>query len=156
MTGPETSLSVTRDQRRAADPRSSVWVAASAGSGKTKALTDRVLRLLLGGAAPERLLCLTFTKAAAAEMRARLNRRLGEWTMQSDGDLDAALESLSGDQPDAALRAPQHLALPFTIPDLFEIGFFSPFGLVRWSLDRPEFAHSGIDIPLREGAPSTR
>ena len=104
MTGPDAALSVTRDQRRAADPGSSVWVAASAGSGKTKALTDRVLRLLLGGSAPERLLCLTFTKAAAAEMRARLNRRLGEWTMQSDSDLDAGLESLSGDQPDAALR----------------------------------------------------
>ena len=97
-------LPVTPDQRRAADPASSVWVAASAGSGKTKALTDRVLRLLLGGSAPERLLCLTFTKAAAAEMRQRLNRRLGEWTMQADDDLDRALHALTGDHPDGRLR----------------------------------------------------
>ncbi len=104
MIGHSDILSVTPDQRRAADPGSSVWVAASAGSGKTKALTDRVLRLLLGGAAPERLLCLTFTKAAAAEMSMRINRRLGEWTMQADGDLDRALEALTGDPPIAALR----------------------------------------------------
>ena len=103
-TGERTALSVTADQRRAADPGSSVWVAASAGSGKTKALTDRVVRLLLGGARPERLLCLTFTKAAAAEMSMRINRRLGDWTMLADDDLERALEDLSGDPPDAALR----------------------------------------------------
>ena len=54
-------------QRRAAAPGASVWVAASAGTGKTKVLTDRVLGLILGGAPPRRILCLTFTKAAAAE-----------------------------------------------------------------------------------------
>ncbi len=104
MTTFEAVQPVTPDQRRAADPASSVWVAASAGSGKTKALTDRVLRLLLGGAAPERLLCLTFTKAAAAEMALRINRRLGAWTMLADDDLDASLEALSGKTPDSALR----------------------------------------------------
>ncbi|MFM2129834.1 MAG: hypothetical protein RL477_1380, partial [Pseudomonadota bacterium] len=55
-------------QRRAADPAASVWVGASAGTGKTKVLTDRVLALLLAGTPPERLLCLTYTRAAAAEM----------------------------------------------------------------------------------------
>ena len=65
------------DQRAAADPAVSAFVAASAGSGKTKLLTDRLLRLMLAGAAPERILCLTFTKAAAAEMALRLQRRLG-------------------------------------------------------------------------------
>ena len=104
MTDPSAALSVTPNQRRAADPEASVWVAASAGSGKTKALTDRVLRLLLGGAAPERLLCLTFTKAAAAEMTLRINRRLGEWTMQADSELDEALEALTGEPPDERLR----------------------------------------------------
>ena len=104
MSGPRDALSVTRAQRRAADPATSVWVAASAGSGKTKALTDRVLRLLLDGAAPQRLLCLTFTRAAAAEMANRVNRALGKWTMQADDDLDAALETLTGTAPDAALR----------------------------------------------------
>ena len=63
-------------QRRAAQPAASVWVAASAGTGKTKVLTDRVLSLMLHGTAPARILCLTFTKAAAAEMANRLSERL--------------------------------------------------------------------------------
>ena len=58
----------TPEQRRAADPPRSVWVTANAGTGKTRVLADRVLRLLLAGADPESILCLTFTKAAAAEM----------------------------------------------------------------------------------------
>ncbi len=54
---------------------------------------------------------------------------------------------------DANLRAPKALALPFAVPDIVPTGFFSPFGVVRWSLDRPEYGHSGIDVPLRHGAP---
>ena len=64
-------------QRLAADPAVSAFVAASAGSGKTKLLTDRLLRLMLSGEKPARIQCLTFTKAAAAEMAVRLQRRLG-------------------------------------------------------------------------------
>lgn len=101
MTDIGAGLSVTRDQSRASDPKSSVWVAASAGSGKTKALTDRVLRLLLDGAAPEKLLCLTFTKAAAAEMSLRINRRLGDWTMLAAVDLEQSLKALTGEPPDS-------------------------------------------------------
>src|SRR3546814_12162713 len=71
-------------QRAAAAPDRSVWVTASAGSGKTKVLTDRVLRLLLEGTAPERILCLTFTKAAAAEMDVRLRRRLADWATAAE------------------------------------------------------------------------
>ena len=63
-------------QRRASDPECSVWVGASAGTGKTKVLTDRVLRLMLAGTQPSRILCLTFTKAAAAEMSIRINNML--------------------------------------------------------------------------------
>ncbi len=63
-------------QRRAGSCDASVWVAASAGTGKTKVLTDRVLSLLLGGSDPTRILCLTFTRAAAAEMANRLHERL--------------------------------------------------------------------------------
>ena len=63
---------MTRAQRDAADPAASAWVAASAGTGKTKVLTDRVIRLLLEGNDPKRILCLTFTKAAAAQMAIRL------------------------------------------------------------------------------------
>ena len=62
----------TQAQRRATTPGHSAWVEANAGTGKTKVLTDRVTRLLLDGVKPERILCLTFTKAAAAEMRNRL------------------------------------------------------------------------------------
>ncbi|WP_160000083.1 double-strand break repair helicase AddA [Roseomonas sp. 18066] len=91
-------------QRRASDPLASAWVGASAGSGKTKVLTDRVLRLLLRpGAKPGRILCLTFTKAAAAEMATRLARRLGEWAVADDATLRASLEALTGARPGAAL-----------------------------------------------------
>src|ERR1700681_2992349 len=68
-----------REQLTASDPAVSAFVAASAGSGKTKLLTDRLLRLMLTGAAAERIQCLTFTKAAAAEMAVRVPRTLGRW-----------------------------------------------------------------------------
>jgi ATP-dependent helicase/nuclease subunit A len=75
------------EQGKASHPASSVWVSASAGSGKTKVLTDRVLALLLAGAAPQRILCLTFTKAAAAEMSNRIAERLAQWVTKDDGPL---------------------------------------------------------------------
>ena len=68
----------TRAQARAADPGASVWVSANAGTGKTHVLTMRVLRLLLAGTPPERILCLTYTKAAAAEMSKRVFDTLAE------------------------------------------------------------------------------
>ena len=86
-------------QREAADASHSVWVSASAGSGKTKVLTDRLLNLLLAGVRPERILCLTFTKAAAAEMARRINAELGEWTVLADTDLHARLAELTGEIP---------------------------------------------------------
>ena len=82
-------------QVRAADPARSTWVSANAGSGKTRVLTGRVARLLLAGAPPERILCVTFTKAAAAEMQNRLFDMLGRWAMLDDGALAAALAALS-------------------------------------------------------------
>ncbi len=88
-----------RRQREAADPSRDVFVAASAGSGKTKLLTDRLLRLMLSGAAPERILCLTFTKAGAAEMALRLRASLAKWVTLDEADLDAALDGL-GVAPD--------------------------------------------------------
>ncbi|WP_374367539.1 double-strand break repair helicase AddA [Dongia sp.] len=87
----------TRDQRRAADPAVSAWVSASAGSGKTQVLRDRVLRLLLEGAAPERILCLTFTKAGAAEMSNRIATTLAEWASMPEVALKADLKKLAGD-----------------------------------------------------------
>lgn len=81
-------------QKRAAQPRMSSWVSANAGSGKTRVLTDRVARLLLAGTDPARVLCLTYTKAAAAEMQTRLFRTLGGWAMLDDARLRAALAEL--------------------------------------------------------------
>ncbi len=77
------------DQRRASDPEASIFVTANAGSGKTTTLVDRVARLLLGGAQPEAILCVTYTKAAAAEMQRRLFDRLGKWSVMEDVDLRA-------------------------------------------------------------------
>ena len=88
-------------QATASDPRASVWVSASAGTGKTKVLTDRVLALLLAGAEPARLLCLTFTRAAAAEMQTRLARRLTAWVALPDLELSAEVKSLNGVSPTA-------------------------------------------------------
>jgi len=89
----------TLEQRRAANPKVSAWVSASAGSGKTRLLIDRVLRLMLAGTDPGRILCLTFTRAAAAEMATRLAARLGDWASAPDGALARALAELSGEAP---------------------------------------------------------
>jgi ATP-dependent helicase/nuclease subunit A len=84
------------NQRSAADPALSAWVAANAGSGKTRVLVDRVTRLLLMGTRPSGILCLTFTKAAAAEMQLRLTERLGKWTTLPDDRLKTDLFELLG------------------------------------------------------------
>lgn len=89
-------------QRKASDPEASVWVSANAGSGKTHALTARVARLLLSGSEPQHILCLTFTKAAAAEMSARLYKRLGGWAMCPDGELKDIITDLEGRAPSEA------------------------------------------------------
>ncbi|MBL8710881.1 MAG: double-strand break repair helicase AddA [Rhodospirillaceae bacterium] len=94
----------TRDQNRAADPAVSAWVSASAGSGKTQVLRDRVLRLLLEGAAPERILCLTFTKAGAAEMSNRIATTLAEWAAMPDDALKRDLQRLVGGGRIATLK----------------------------------------------------
>ena len=82
------------NQIAAADPAASVWLHANAGSGKTKVLIDRVARLLLSGVEPQHVLCLTYTKAAAAEMQNRLFERLGQWAMMKGHALHAALAAL--------------------------------------------------------------
>jgi ATP-dependent helicase/nuclease subunit A len=80
----------------ASDPSRSVWVAANAGAGKTYTLANRVARLLLADVKPQRILCLTFTKAAAAEMQDRLFRQLGEWAMLDDAALTARIAAIGG------------------------------------------------------------
>ncbi len=83
-------------QAAAAEPRANAWVAANAGSGKTKVLIDRVARLLLSGAEPDSILCVTYTKAAASEMQDRLFARLGDWCVASDANLRIDLAQLEG------------------------------------------------------------
>jgi ATP-dependent helicase/nuclease subunit A len=91
-------------QARASDPSSHVWLAASAGTGKTQVLAARVYRLLLGGTDPGAILCLTFTKAGAAEMAGRINARLAAWVRASDTALGEDLIAL-GEQPTPKLAA---------------------------------------------------
>ncbi len=93
-------------QHEAGNPYVSAWVSASAGSGKTKVLTDRVLNLLLCNYPPEKILCLTFTKTAAAEMSNRLSEILQSWTVMDDESLTKAVTSLKGDDFE-----PEHLTL---------------------------------------------
>ncbi len=86
----------------AARPDFSSWVSANAGSGKTRVLTNRVSRLLLRGTDPAKILCLTFTNAAAAEMQNRLFKQLGEWAMLPDKMLKTALQELGEPAPNDA------------------------------------------------------
>ncbi len=93
------------EQHAAGDPTHSVWVAASAGSGKTHVLVDRLLRLLLAGSEPARLMCVTFTKAAAAEMAERLHRELSAWAKMEDAPLTIELEARLDKTPDEDMLA---------------------------------------------------
>jgi ATP-dependent helicase/nuclease subunit A len=94
-----------RNQSTAADPAVSAWVAAHAGSGKTHVLAQRVIRLLLEGTDPARILCLTYTRAAAANMATRVFDTLGAWTRLDDVELARNIAELQGRQPSAALLA---------------------------------------------------
>ena len=95
----------SRQQKAAAHPEHSVWVEASAGTGKTKVLTDRVLRLLLSGVSPSKILCLTYTKAAAVEMNERLANRLAGWAVIEDEKLEKKLKELVGDNLEDKLKS---------------------------------------------------
>ncbi len=101
----------TKRQMNAARPAQSTWLTANAGSGKTRVLTDRVARLLLSGVQPQRILCLTYTTAAASEMQNRLFKRLGEWTMLPKGRLAEQLQNLGepGPFPDETIAAARTL-----------------------------------------------
>ena len=101
MTGRPVIPDDTRQaQAKAARPGLSAWVSANAGSGKTHVLALRVIRLLLEGADPSRILCLTYTRAAAANMAARVFSNLSRWTSLSDEKLAAEIEELDS-WPDA-------------------------------------------------------
>ena len=102
---------LTDDQADGAAPAHNAWVTASAGTGKTQVLTARVLRLLLDGASPERIVCLTFTKAAAAEMQDRIFSRLASWVTAGDNSLKTDLAAIRADtDPETCSRARQLFA----------------------------------------------
>src|SRR4029077_18104899 len=94
-----------RLQVEASDPAVSAWVAANAGSGKTHVLAQRVIRLLLDGVDPAKILCIPFTKAAAANMANRVFDELRRWTALDDTALNAAITRISNIEPDATRRA---------------------------------------------------
>ncbi len=129
-------------------PRASVWVSASAGTGKTTVLTERLLRLMLDGTDPARLLCLTFTRAAAAEMANRLDARLAEWATMPPGALEQALVELTGQFPGETVlaRARQLFAHVLDTPGGIKIATIHAFCqtlLRRFPLEAgvpPEFA----------------
>src|SRR3954454_20153025 len=95
---------VRETQQRASDPAASAFVSASAGSGKTHVLVQRVIRLLLSGVPPEKILCITFTKAAAANMAERVFTTLGHWVTLDDDALDAAIKDAGIANPSPRLR----------------------------------------------------
>jgi ATP-dependent helicase/nuclease subunit A len=152
-----------RSAPQAADPRASVWVAASAGTGKTTVLTDRLLRLMLDGTDPARILCLTFTRAAAAEMANRLDTELAKWATLPAGALAQTLSVLTGGFADEALtaRARRLFALVLDTPGGIKIATIHAFCqtlLRRFPLEAgvsPEFAvveERGADELLGEAA----
>jgi ATP-dependent helicase/nuclease subunit A len=105
------------EQLKASDPGVSAFVSAHAGTGKTKLLIDRLLRLMLRGADPAKILCLTFTKAAAAEMAIRLQRRLAGFVILTEQDLDTALKALLvPPTPEARQRARALFAQVLDLP----------------------------------------
>src|SRR5580693_8390468 len=95
---------VRATQARASDPAASAFVSADAGSGKTHVLVQRVIRLLLDGVPPEKILCVTFTKAAAANMAERVFTTLGHWVTLGDEALDDAIRGVGIPHPSLKLR----------------------------------------------------
>ena len=81
------------------DDKTSVWVSASAGTGKTTILVQRILYLLLSGSKVDRILCLTFTRTAAAEMKERINFYLSQWAILDEEELSIAVEKITGKLP---------------------------------------------------------
>jgi ATP-dependent helicase/nuclease subunit A len=127
-------------QHEAADPKRSAWVSANAGAGKTYTLANRVTRLLLNEVKPERILCLTYTKAAAAEMEHRLFKQLGEWAMAGDDELAQHIAKIGAEKRDAeGLRKARRLfALALETPGglkIQTIHSFCQYLLARFPLE---------------------
>jgi ATP-dependent helicase/nuclease subunit A len=130
----------------AANPAHSAWVAANAGAGKTHTLANRVTRLLLAETEPERILCLTFTKAAAAEMQGRLFKQLGEWSMLPNRDLERKVAEIG-----AGLGGPEEMK---KARRLFAKALETPGGLKILTIHA--FCQSLLSrFPLEAGVPAS-
>lgn len=103
MTEQVETFGLTKEQQLATDPTSSIWVGANAGTGKTHVLSARVLRMMVTGTHPGKILCLTYTKAGANEMANRVTKELGEWTALNDAQLAKKLFERVGEQADAKM-----------------------------------------------------
>ncbi|WP_032113152.1 UvrD-helicase domain-containing protein [Candidatus Paracaedibacter symbiosus] len=116
-------------QQLAANPLACAWVSASAGTGKTKVLIDRLLALLLSGVDPQHILCLTFTKAAAAEMQQRLLGALQDWVLQDEAKLQKTLTLLLAKAPtlEQLARARQLYTLALETPGGLKIATIHGF-----------------------------
>lgn len=114
----EPPLETKMAQAKATNPENNVWVSANAGSGKTYVLARRVIRLMLQGTKPSQILCLTFTKAAAAEMSNRVFEILSSWTVMPERELAEAVEEVIGQKPNTKMlvRARQMFALALDTP----------------------------------------
>jgi ATP-dependent helicase/nuclease subunit A len=152
MAGVPERQAPTAAQRRAAEPDCSIWVTASAGTGKTRVLADRVLRLLLAGSDPRQLLCLTFTKAAAAEMVARVQKDLARLAVRPEAELERELAELLGRPatPTERTRARTLLAevldLPAGLPIMTIHGFCQSL-LKRFPLEAGVVPHFEVLDP---------
>ncbi len=133
----------------ATSPALDAWVSANAGSGKTTILRNRVIRLLLDGVAPDRVLCLTFTKAAAAEMQARIFAELARWVGLDDATLTREIGRLVSVKPDRFTIEPRRLDLART---LFARAIEAPGGLKIQTIHA--FAERVLHLfPLEAGVP---
>ncbi|WP_339739246.1 double-strand break repair helicase AddA [uncultured Maricaulis sp.] len=141
---PDIIKRATAEQDLAADPVASVFVEANAGSGKTRVLVNRVINILLGGTQPDQILCVTYTKAAAAEMKERLFDRLGHWSVMPDIKLGDELKKLGQKRRDAPFLA--------SARRLFAMALETPGGLKIQTIHA--FCENLLRrFPLEAGAP---
>tara|TARA_R110002126_G_scaffold123209_1_gene265139 strand:+ start:5551 stop:9099 length:3549 start_codon:yes stop_codon:yes gene_type:complete len=141
---PDIIKRATAEQDLAADPVASVFVEANAGSGKTRVLVNRVINILLNGTQPDQILCVTYTKAAAAEMKERLFDRLGHWSVMPDARLGDELEKLGQKRRDADFLA--------SARKLFAMALETPGGLKIQTIHA--FCENLLRrFPLEAGAP---
>lgn len=125
----EKKLMLTDTQKKATKPSAHVFVKASAGTGKTHVLMARVLRLLVNGTPPEKILCLTYTKAAANEVANRIIETLGKWVMMKHHDLSKSIEEKTGETPNPKIleRARGLFAAALEVPGGFQINTIHSF-----------------------------